>query len=289
MTHDHDHSLLDWDEMTPLLERGAELETPLYRRAADWMGELLPVPAVRRVVDFGSGPGVLTAVLAEAFPYASLVAVDPTPQLLERAADRARHGGYGDRFESRHAELPLRPGQRDDLGGADLVWAGNVVHHVGDQRAALAELGGLLRPGGLLAVVEGGLPSRALPRDLGMGRPGLEARIDAAHAEWFQKMRDALPGATATTEDWRTLLTDAGLAPAGTRSFLLDIPAPVPAVVREHLVHVFTRQREVMGGLLAADDIAVLDRLLDPEDPQGLFLRPDLYQLSVRTVHLARR
>ncbi|MDQ0939685.1 trans-aconitate 2-methyltransferase [Streptomyces sp. V1I1] len=286
MSHHHDTTHIDWDELGPLLERGAELQSPLYRQAAAWLGELLPAAGVRRILDIGSGPGVLTTLLAEAFPYAEVVAVDATEPLLARARARAEGAGLGDRIRTRHAELP---DGIEELGEADLIWAGNSVHHMGDQRAALADFARLLRPGGLLAVVEGGLPSRHLPRDIGIGRPGLEGRIDAAAGEWFTRMRAELSGTKDEVEDWRALLGAAGLTSSGTRSFLLDIPAPVPEVVREQLVSAFAWQRKILDGLLPAEDLALLDRLLDPEDPQGLRHRPDAYLLTARTVHTARR
>jgi SAM-dependent methyltransferase len=286
MSSHHDTTHIDWDEFGPLLERGAELQSPLYRQAATWLGELLPTAGVRRILDIGSGPGVLTVLLAEAFPYAEVVAVDATAPLLERARNRAERAGHGDRIRTHHAELP---DSIEELGEADLIWAGNSVHHLGDQRAALGGFARLLRPGGLLAVVEGGLPSRHLPRDIGIGRPGLESRLDAAVADWFIRMRAELPGAKDEVEDWRALLGAAGLTPSGTRSFLLDIPAPVPEAVREQLVSVFAWQRKMLDGVLPAEDAAVLGRLLDPEDPQGLLQRPDAYLLTAHTVHTARR
>jgi SAM-dependent methyltransferase len=286
MSSHHDTTHIDWDEFGPLLERGAELQSPLYRQAATWLGELLPTAGVRRILDIGSGPGVLTVLLAEAFPYAEVVAVDATEPLLERARIRAERAGHGDRIRTHHAELP---DSIEELGEADLIWAGNSVHHLGDQRAALGGFARLLRPGGLLAVVEGGLPSRHLPRDIGIGRPGLESRLDAAVADWFIRMRAELPGAKDEVEDWRALLGAAGLTPSGTRSFLLDIPAPVPEAVREQLVSVFAWQRKMLDGVLPAEDAAVLGRLLDPEDPQGLLQRPDAYLLTAHTVHTARR
>ncbi|WP_039947005.1 class I SAM-dependent methyltransferase [Streptomyces sp. NRRL S-118] len=276
---------IDWNELLPLLERGAELQTPLYRRVTAWLGELVPAAGVRRVLDVGSGPGVLSCLLAEAFPYAKVVAVDSTPQLLERARDRAASLGLA-RVTTRHAELPA---DTADLGQADLIWAAGSLHHLGDQRAALAGLAGLLRPGGLLVLVEGGLQSRHLPQYTGVGRPGLEARIDAANADWFAGMRAALPGAKEETDDWRALLTAAGLTPSGTRSFLHDVPAPVTDAVRDHVVSHFTWQRDSLGERLAADDRAALDRLLDPADPLSVHRRPDVFVLGARTVHTARR
>jgi SAM-dependent methyltransferase len=286
MSHHHESTHIDWDEHAQLLERGAELQSPMYRQTADWLRELVPAGGVRRVLDIGSGPGVITGLLAEAFPYAEVVAVDAAAPLLERAEARAARNGQADRVRTHRAELP---DGIEDLGEADLVWAAGSVHHLGDQRAALGALGRLVRPGGLIAVVEGGLPARHLPRDFGIGRPGLESRVGAAVDEWFARMRSELPGVKDEAEDWRALLAASGLTPSGTRSFLLDIPAPAPAAVREQLVSAFAWQRRLVEGLLPDEDIATLDRLLDPEDPEGLLRRSDAYMLSARTVFTARR
>lgn len=250
------------------------------------MREQLPAGSVRRVLDIGSGPGAVSCLLAEVFPQAEVVAVDATPGLLELARARADRAGLGERVRTHVAELPDGIAE---LGPADLVWASGSLHHVGDQRAALTGLAGLLRPGGLLALLEGGLPARHLPRDIGIGRPGLESRLEAAAATWFADMRAALPGAKPEVEDWRALLSAAGLTPTVTRSFLLDLPAPVTDAVREALVSGLSWQRGALEGRLDADDAAVLERLLDPDDEEGLMRRPDCFMLAARTVHTARR
>ncbi|MFF3314461.1 class I SAM-dependent methyltransferase [Streptomyces sp. NPDC003035] len=285
--HDHHHTKdLNWGDMALFLEREAEIQGPAYARATAWLGELVPAAGVRRVLDIGSGPGVVTALLADAFPAAEVVAVDAAPELLERARARAESRGLGARVSTLHAELPAG---FDDLGEADLIWAGNSLHHLGDQRAALATFATKLRSGGLVALVEGGLPARHLPWNIGIGRPGLEARIDAVNAEWFGAMREGLPGSEEEIDDWRALLASAGLTPSGTRSFLTDVPAPAPALVREKVVAHFTHQREVMEDRLTAEDLTTLDRLLDPADPHSLHHRPDVFHLTARTVHTARK
>ncbi|MFF9012615.1 class I SAM-dependent methyltransferase [Streptomyces sp. NPDC014870] len=285
--HGHHHAThLDWAAMAPLLERQAELHSPLYTRAADWLGELVPAVGVRRALDVGSGPGVISTLLAEAFPQAEVVAVDASPELLERALARAEARGLAGRVTTLRAELPA---DFATLGEADLIWAGNSTHHIGDQRAALASFAGLLRPGGLIALVEGGLYARHLPANIGFGRPGLETRIEAAHAEWFALMRAELPDSKEEPDDWRGLLAAAGLTPSGTRTFLTDVPAPVPAIHREQIVAHFTRLREPIGERLDAEDVASLDRLLDPADPLSLHRRTDLFMLSASTVHTARK
>ncbi|MET7341140.1 class I SAM-dependent methyltransferase [Streptomyces sp. NPDC087866] len=276
----------DWDVMAPLLERNAELSSEHYTEAARWIAALPTAPKVRRVLDIGAGPGVVTCLLAEVFPEAEVVAVDGTPALLERTRERARRLGLDDRVTTLHATLPEG---LPELGEADLIWAGNTLHHMGDQRAALAGFGELLRPGGIVALVEGGLQPRQLPRDLGFGRPGLEARMEAAEAELFQEMRAELPDARREVEDWAALFGAAGLTPQGTRSFLLDLPAPLADAAREQVVADFTRRSGGLRDHLDTEDLAVLDRLLDPEDPAGLQHRPDVFVLLARTLHLGRR
>ncbi|MFJ8310418.1 MULTISPECIES: class I SAM-dependent methyltransferase [unclassified Streptomyces] len=283
--HEHAHGTpdLDWDSIAPFLENEAEALASVYQQAAARVAELRPAAGIRRILDIGSGPGVVSCLLAEAFPEAEVVAVDSTPALLERTRERAQRLGVAGRVRTLKAEVP---GQIDELGQADLIWMGNSLHHIGDQRAALAALAGLLRPGGALLLVEGGLRARHLPRDFGIGRTGLEARLEAVTEEWFADMRASLPGAKEEIEDWAQLFTDAGLEPVGTRSYLADHPAPIGASVRELAIAGFARRRDSMADRLSREDLATLDRLLDPADPQGLANRPDVFMLTARSVHI---
>ncbi|UUU29608.1 class I SAM-dependent methyltransferase [Streptomyces sp. CA-210063] len=280
----HDHTDIDWAELAEHLEGQAELFAPLNRQAAAWVAERQPEPGL--VVDVGSGPGVVSCLLADEFPGARVVALDGSGPLLERARARAERLGIADRFGTLEAELP------DGLGDleypADLIWASRSLHHLGDQRAALAAFAERLAPGGTLAIVEGGLPSRFLPRDVGIGRPGLQSRIDAAEDLWFTEMRAALPGSVPETEDWPGLLTAVGLRDATSRTFLLDIPAPVPEAARAYALASFQRGRGLLADFLDASDLSTIDRLLDPDDKSSLHHRTDLFVLAAHTVHVAR-
>ena len=146
----------DWAAMAEVLELEGEAHQPSVRQALAELAGLEP----RRVVDVGSGPGVAACLLADAFPEAEVIAVDGSPELLHRAEQRAQRLGV--RLHTRVAEFPAGLA---DLEPADLVWAAQVLHHVGDPRDALHRLVRLLRPGGALAVVEGGLPTRWLPHE----------------------------------------------------------------------------------------------------------------------------
>ncbi|WP_225636915.1 class I SAM-dependent methyltransferase [Streptomyces solaniscabiei] len=284
--HDHDHDRdIDWAAMAPLLEAQAELFTPLYRRAMAWLAREVTEPGL--IADVGSGPGVVSCLFADAFPGARVVAVDGAGPLLERARDRAARLGVADRFGTLTGELPGVLGELDYP--ADLLWASQSLHHLGDQRAALTALAGHLAPGGTLAILEGGLPARFLPRDIGIGRPGLQARLHAAEEDAFAEMRASLPGSVAEAEDWPALLTAAGLKHTGTCSFLLDLPAPVSDEARAYVAASLSRVRERFGEGLDAEDRATLDRLLDPEDAASVHRRPDVFVLLAHTVYTAVR
>ncbi|MEX2980666.1 trans-aconitate 2-methyltransferase [Streptomyces sp. C36] len=270
----------DWAAMADLLELEGETHSPYVRQAFEELRHLAP----RRILDVGSGPGVAACRLAATFPEAEVTAVDGAPELLARAEERA--GRLGVELRTRVAEFPAGLA---GLGQADLVWSGQVVHHVGDQQGALERLAGLLAPGGVLAIVEGGLPERWLPRDLGFGRPGLEARLDAAMAGRFARMRAELPGSVAVVEDWPGMLRSAGLTDVRSRTFLVDHPAPLAEGPRRSVRRALERRRTVLNELLDAEDLATLDRLLDPAAPEGVDRRADLFLLTAKTVHFGHR
>ncbi|QGK71053.1 methyltransferase domain-containing protein [Allosaccharopolyspora coralli] len=271
---------IDWAAMADLLEDEGEVHRPYVRQAIDELSDLRP----RRVLDIGSGPGVAACQLAETYPRAEVVAVDGAPELLARAEDRAKH--LGQHLRTTVAEFPADLGR---LETADLIWSANTMHHVGDQQTALEQLSTLLAPGGVLALTEGGLPSRWLPRDLGFGRPGLHFRLDDAMNERFTAMRAELPGSASTVEDWPSMLRRAGLVDARSRTFLVDLPAPLDEAPRRCVRHWMQRYRSALAEDVDATDLATLDRLLDPADPDGVDQREDLFFRTAKTVHYARR
>lgn len=288
--HHHQHDDIDWEAHAERLEREGELHLPFLEPAGDWLREQLTAEGRAqdtglRVLDVGSGPGVFTCLLARHFPQGTTVAVDGTESLLDRCRERAAAHGLEEHVVTRLAQLPEDLG---DLGAADLIWTSRTLHHLGDQQDAVNQLAGLLRPGGVLAIGEGGLPFRCLPRDIGLGRPGLQSRIDAALEDWFAGMRAELPSAASDVEDWTAMLSHAGLEPSGTRSFLTDVPAPLGVSVRSFLHSQFEGVREKLADYLDAEDQRTLDTLLDPEDPAGILRRPDAFCLTANTVHTAR-
>lgn len=163
--HAHDHTQApggrDWAEFGGRLEREGEFVRPLHDELVDSIRAALGVHPVRRVLDLGSGPGVATTLLAEAFPAARATAADASAPLLELAAARADRLGLSDRVETQLVDLE---GSLDVLvadGPADVVWASMVLHHVDGLAHTLARIRDLLAPGGVLALVEFGHDHRA--------------------------------------------------------------------------------------------------------------------------------
>ncbi|MGP3976711.1 class I SAM-dependent methyltransferase [Streptomyces sp. 8N114] len=290
---------VDWEALGAALECEAEQHLPALEAATEWLRRLLVTDpagdplgaepavgsAVTRVLDIGSGPGVISCLLAHRFPGAEIVAVDQAPGLLDRTRARAARQDLTGKVATQQAALPE---DLDSLGTAELIWTSHAVHHLGDQQAALDSLSTRLRPGGVLAVAERGLTARFLPRDIGIGRPGLQARLDAAAEESFTAMRTALPGSTSTVEDWPAMLSHAGLVPTGTRTFLTDHPAPLALPAREHLHNHLTRLRHQLAPYLDEEDLTTLDHLLHGDACTGILWRPDAFFLTATTIHTAR-
>ncbi|WP_327687537.1 class I SAM-dependent methyltransferase [Streptomyces tubercidicus] len=286
--HDQD---IEWDVLGVHREREAGLHAPALAQAMDWLRDLLRTNGggctpVHRVLDIGSGPGVVTSLLAHTFPDAEVVAVDQSPGVLERVRSRAVAQGIGSRVVTR---LRKSPGEFGSPDSADLIWIRNGFHRIGDQEAELRSVAGCLRPGGLVAVAGSGLPPRFLPRDIGMGRPGLQARLDAAAEEAFGDMRDQLPGSVRTVEeDWPAMLARAGLIPSGTRSFFTDLPSPLGMSAREHLQMHLSQLHDQIGDLLDPEDRTTLECLTDSDTCTGILGRPDVFYLTATTIHTAR-
>ena len=262
------------------LHTNAAFDRPWVEQAVDW-AITTSMPTV--AVDVGCGAGGAACAWAHrlAAGRARVVATDRDPRLIDIARQRATDEGVADRISWVVAAvdpLPLRP------HSVDLVWVSGVIHHLPDQQQAVDILAELLRPGGRLVVVEGGLPLRALPHEIGLGRPGLEARLDEARARWFVDMRAELNG-PPLPYGWPEALARAGLAERRSRSFVAEAPPPLDAtgraIVEQHLREALNQ----LGDRFDADDRDTLARLLDPDDPAYIGQRDDLMATAVRTVH----
>jgi SAM-dependent methyltransferase len=291
VTSPEDPYAIEWAEESSHLSSTAHDDAAWYGAQA----AALVRPTDRIVVDVGSGGGGMTLALAGVLAEGRVVAVDVEPALLAAATELVRIARPDSRVRVETAVADLADGGgplRAALGGpADLIWASASVHHLGDQQAAVALLADLLAAGGRLALAEGGLPARHLPWDVGVGEPGLEVRLDLAQDRWFAAMRAGLPGTVRMPYGWTEALRRAGLVDVTTRSTVLESTVPLDPYERERVVEMLTHRVDRLrpSGLLAPEDLATWDALLDPDGPDWLGRRTDLFRLSARSVHIGVR
>jgi trans-aconitate methyltransferase len=213
---------------------------------------------VHRVIDLGCGPGAATSSLAEAFRYATVVAVDGSPAMLARAEDRAARRRVSARVETH--ELDLNRDLRA-LGAFDLAWAGMAIHHADDEVASLRSVRTLLRPQGFLCVLERADPMVVRLAD-DLGRPGLWDRVRAAQSEWFERAGPTLPGAL-NAERYPSMLAAAGLEVVVSQTLADTVTAPDDAATHAFVAGQLRRAARNLAGIVEAADLEALQACVE--------------------------
>src|SRR6202167_4814397 len=124
------------------------LRSHRWRTAENSAGYLLPrLQDADRVLDVGCGPGTITVDLAARVPHGEVVGIDAAGNVLEDARQEAsRQGRSNVRFDTGDVyHLAFND------AAFDVVHAHQVLQHLGDPVAALAEMRRVCRPGGLVA------------------------------------------------------------------------------------------------------------------------------------------
>lgn len=259
MTHQHGQA--------EILDLDAEVLAEHIASIVAW----LPVETdPTRIVDLGSGTGTGTFALLDRFPDAQVAAVDSSVEHLHRLREKAHAAGLTDRVWTVEADLD---GTWPDVGSPDLVWASASLHHMADPARTLRQVRDLLVPGGLFVVVE----LAGFPRFLPEG--ALAELEDRAHAASERFHAEHVPHLGA---DWGTALTAAGFTVRQERTITVHMEQSesVGRYARASL----SRLRGSVGDALSAEDLAALDRLLDPD---GITRRTDLVVRTERQVWIA--
>jgi SAM-dependent methyltransferase len=148
----------------------------------------------------------------------------------------------------------------------DLVWCAQSLISLDDALAAVQEMKRVLRPGGVLAVLENDVFHHVLlpwPVDL-------EVPIQKA----IQVASRARFGSSAKLSPVRRLpkiLVDAGFRSCGKQTFAADRQAPWPASVRRFLEFHVEDLRELLRGHLPAKVRTAYRRFVDPQRSDSLF------------------
>ncbi len=104
----------------------------------------------RRILDLGCGNGRQTLLLAEAFPQASIVALDSHQPFLDELGRRATQAGVADRIELLQRDMRE---MHFPAASFDLVWSEGAIFVIGF-RKGLAACREILSPGGCLGLTE---------------------------------------------------------------------------------------------------------------------------------------
>jgi tRNA (cmo5U34)-methyltransferase len=145
-----------WTEEDSQTYRGlAAVAVPERARQLATLLALLPFTREERfhAVELGCGEGALSAALLDCFPNASVLALDASPSMRARAAERLS------RFGARAVVAPAEfasPDWLEHLNGADAVLSSLCLHHLsGPQKQALfAEIGARISACGALLIAD---------------------------------------------------------------------------------------------------------------------------------------
>lgn len=129
----------DWDEMRSSFYNEGVIDALVERAEVDERAA---------VVDVGTGTGFVAAGLAPR--VARVVGIDSSPAMLGVAEDNVRALGIGNvaLIEGGLDALPL------DDDSVDAAVANMVLHHAPRPAVMLAEMGRVVRPGGMVAITD---------------------------------------------------------------------------------------------------------------------------------------
>jgi trans-aconitate 2-methyltransferase len=172
---------------------------PRLRPALELLARV-ELEAPRLVYDLGCGTGTVTRILAERWPAATVIGVDDSSDMLERA-----QGGASNPRWLRQDIAAWKP-----LAIPDLIYSNAALHWLPDHSQLLSRLAGYLAPGGVLAVQ---MPRNfSAPSHLAIGetvrdgpwRSRLEPLLresPVADPQWYLQL---LSGLCAQVDVWQT-------------------------------------------------------------------------------------
>ncbi len=132
------------------------------------------------VLDVATGTGAVAIELARR-TGAQVVGIDQSPEMLAQARERIARAGLGERIELHEGRAENLPFADDSFAALSFTY---LLRYVADSAATMRELARVVRPGGVVASLEFGVPPRPLPR-----------------AAWELYVRLGLPAAGALVSD----------------------------------------------------------------------------------------
>jgi len=227
-----------------------------------------------KAIDVGCGDGFFTKLLAET--QSEVTGIDNSDAYLRNARHNCGNIGNIRFVKGDVGELPV------DDGSLDVVWSAHSMHSYPDVKTALQEFRRVLRPGGLLAVLESDNIHSVLlswPPDLELAVRQAEHREigdeDSYIGTYFPRFAMRLFEEASFThfEREQYIITRLGAATETLSKF-----------VELYLKNLLERTAKFLSNTMCAR----LERLADPDSPEFLPRRRDFAFSSLQTLMLGR-
>jgi demethylmenaquinone methyltransferase/2-methoxy-6-polyprenyl-1,4-benzoquinol methylase len=112
-------------------------------------------PEARHVLDVASGTAAVAIELARAEPRRTVVGIDQSPEMLAAGRERIARAGLAERIELREGRAESLPFEDAEFDALTFTY---LLRYVDAVPATLAELARVVKPGGVVAMQEFGLP-----------------------------------------------------------------------------------------------------------------------------------
>lgn len=189
------------------------------RRLVDTVAAVSP----SRIIDMATGTGDVAIALAQRLPSAMVIGLDLSEGMLAKARRRAMTADIGGRVEFMQCdclstELPN--------GWADAVTVAYGVRNFADISAGLGEMYRLLRPGGILAILELSTPVNAVVKSLYRFYTGyiipFVGRLISGDSDAYSYLPRSI-AAAPQRQQMAKLMTQAGFVDASFRSLTFGV------------------------------------------------------------------
>jgi ubiquinone/menaquinone biosynthesis C-methylase UbiE len=227
-----------------------------------------------KAVDVGCGDGFFTKLLSEV--QSEVIGIDNSDAYLSEATRSSGNIGKTRFVKGDVVALPLSDGM------VDIVWSAHSMHSYPDVKKALQEFRRVLRPGGLLAVLE----SDNIHSVLLSWPPDLELAVrQAEHREIGDE--DSYIG-TYFPRFAKRLFEHAGFTNFERKQCLITRFGPADEILGKFVELYLKNVLERTESFLSEKTCARLQKLSDPASPEFLPRRSDFAFSSLQSLMLGR-
>lgn len=268
--------------MTDSLPDYARRLDALHRALADDFRSIiggLPLQGGERVLDAGCGDGFFTGLLAERLPHGEVIGLDTSPAFLDAAAARLKP-------MLARGQVKLVQGDVNDLpfddGGLDAILSAHSMQSYPSIPHVLTEFRRVLRPGGLLAILE----TDNIHSIMLSWPPPIELAVrQAEHREIGDE--DSYLG-TYFPRFAPRLLEEAGFSQFARRYVFVHRQGPCDAALEEYVRLYLADLRSKLGERLSEPVLKRLAELAAPDSSAYLPRQANFFFGSLQTIVTVR-